>query len=537
MSENAASPTQESGAFSMILFWIAILCVAVPCYMIQGSYLVNGNISWLLMAAERLLQGQSMSVHIYETNPPLSIIIYIPHVIAAKLFGIPLPVASYYVTSLFVIFSVITMNALVRHLSYISDTQRYCFIACYTLSVTIITTVFYSDREHMILLGLAPFVFTQFLLLHRIELPKILVYVVFIIGAFCVLVKPHYGLLPTVFLMTRLIKHRQINFFKAPDFQVLAIMTLLYIGVITIFFYDYVTIIFPDVATLYVNSGSDFLSILNASQIHMLAYVAFFFFELFREDLSKQQKSLVLFMYGCCMMCLVPYYVQLKGFYNHLIPAYAFFMMGLCLTLMFRSENLIKIKNLSFLQFIIPFAALMSVANAISPLNTDFPKHKNIPDMPVTKVLEEKCPKPCTFFAFHGDIEIMNPTAAYMGYTHGSRFPVYWFLPQVLRSLEDESQRENGQTLMNKYTQMLAEDLEYYKPDILLIAQDIPVAYLTTFNFMSFFALNENVKEQFEQHYEKDGVLEFDRAQYFAGTTLEYSYTLKFQIYRRKPNP
>ena len=157
--------------------------------------------------------------------------------------------------------------------------------------------------------------------------------------------------------------------------------------------------------------------------------------------------------------------------------------------------------------------------------------------MPVAEVLEEKCPKPCTFFAFHGDIEIMNPTAAYMGYNHGSRFPVFWFLPQVLATLEDNKARENGLSLMDKYTQMVAEDLEYYKPDILLIAQDIPVAYLTTFNFISFFAHNEHVKRELEEHYEKDGILEFDRAQYFSGTTLEYSYTLTFQIYRRKSNP
>ena len=522
---------------NIALFWIAIFCVAIPCYMVQGSYLVNGNISWLLMAAERLLQGQSMSEHIYETNPPLSIIIYTPHVLAAKLLGMKLPIASYYVTSIFVLLSVVTMNKLIRYLPHIPNIQRYSFIACYALSITIITTVFYSDREHLILLGLAPFVVTQFMLLHRIALPKLLVYCVFIVGAFCILVKPHYGLLPTVFLLTRLIKHRQVNFFKAPDFQVLAIMTLLYIGVMAIFFYDYVTIIFPDVATLYVNSGSDFLSIMNASQIHMLAYIAFFLFEVFREDLKKPQKSLVVFIYSCCILCLVPYYVQLKGFYNHLIPAYAFFMMGLCLTLMFRSENLIKLKKLSFLQLLIPFIALMSVANAISPLNTDFPQHKNIPNMPVAEVLEEKCPKPCTFFAFHGDIEIMNPTAAYMGYNHGSRFPVFWFLPQVLATLEDNKARENGLSLMDKYTQMVAEDLEYYKPDILLIAQDIPVAYLTTFNFISFFAHNEHVKRELEEHYEKDGILEFDRAQYFSGTTLEYSYTLTFQIYRRKSNP
>lgn len=525
-------------AVNIAMFWIAILCIALPSLMIQSQYLVNGNISWLLIAADRLLHGQSMSQNIYETNPPLSIIIYIPHVLAAKLMGVKLPVMSYYVTSFFIILSVITTYKITTYITHLSIIQRYTFVACYALCTTLITTVFFSDREHLILLGLAPFVLLQFLLLERVTIPKTLLYSVCFVGAFCVLIKPHYGLLPTVFLVTRLIKHRQINFFKAPDFQALSIMTLIYIGAVLTYFHDYVSIILPDVFALYAQSGADFFAILDASQIHMLAYITFFLFEVFREDLKKHQKSLVVFIYSCCILSLVPYYVQLKGYYNHLIPAYAFFMMGLCLTLMFRSESLIKVKKLNILQFIIPFVALMSLANAISPLNTDFPKHKNIPQMPVSRFLEEHCPAPCTYFAFHGDIEIMNPTTAYMGYVHASRFPVFWFLPRILTLLRDEDPkiRETGLTLMNKYTAMAAEDLIQYKPDILLIAIDLPVDNLKTFTFLSFFGLNQDFKQEIDQNYEKLGILEFDRVEYFTGTTLEYSYTLKYQAYKRKTN-
>ena len=311
-------------------------------------------------------------------------------------------------------------------------------------------------------------------------------------------------------------------------------MTILYMATILIFFGDYVHVIFPDVVTLYANSGSDFFAILNASQIHMLAYLSFFLFELFREDLKKEQKALVIFIYCCCLLSMVPYYVQMKGFYNHLVPAYAFFMTAFSLSIMFRISYFIK--KLPVLQIVIPFLCIFSIANALSPLNLDFPKHKDIQDLPVAFYLEKECEKPCTFFAFHGDIEIMNPTAARMKYQHGSRFPSLWFLPQILEGLRSDNpeEKEKAQKLKEKYTKFIIEDLEYYKPSILLIAVDLPIGVLPAFNFMEFFGDNSKLPPLIDNNYEKMDNLEFDRAQYFKGTTLEWTYILKFDVYKRK---
>lgn len=519
---------------NIITFIVALLCVAIPCIVIQGQYLVNGNISWLLMAADRLLDGQKMSEHIYETNPPLSIMIYAPHVLFAKFSGLPLPVASFYVTSLFAVLSVIMVHAIIKRFPMLTDVQRLGFLACYALSITWITTVFYADREHLIILGLIPFMLCQFAMMQRITLPRLLMYVVFIIGTLCVLIKPHYGLLPTVFLITRLIKHRKINFFKEPDFIILSAMTLLYVAIVFMFFRDYITVILPDVVTLYANSGGDLFSILRASQIHMLAYLSVFLFEAFKEDLKKEQKQLVMFLYGCCLLCLVPYYIQMKGFYNHLVPAYAFFMIGLSLSIMFRVAGIIK--KYAALQIIIPVGCLLSLSNAISPMNTEFPKSSDIPNLPVAKFLEAECTKPCTFFSFHGNIEIMNPTAAMMGYRHGTRFPSLWFLPQILEGLrsDDSRTREQALQLKMKYLAFVAEDLDYYKPSVLLIAADLPIGAVPAFNFMEFFGDNPDIRRIINEDYTKTKPFEFDRVEYFKGTTLEWSYILKYDVYKRK---
>lgn len=519
---------------NLLAFWAAIACVALLCVLVQSNYLVNGNISWLLMGAERLLMGQSMSQHVYESNPPMSLIIYFPHVLLGWLTKWPLPIASFYVTGLEIIISTLATHAIIKRFDFLKKEQHLAFIACYTISITLITTVFFSEREHFIILGLAPFMLCQFALMENIKLPKALMYVVFAIGAVCILIKPHYGLVPAVFLLTRLIKHKSINFLKEPDFIALSSTVLLYVGVIFIIFPDFINIIFPNIINYYLPSGKEFVITLGATKLYTLIYICAYFLEVFQTDLKKKEKAFVLFIYACCLLCMVPYYVQLKGFYNHLIPAYSFFVMGLSLSIILRLK---KIKGkLSSLQIIIPFVLVLFVISNISPLNNNFATHKDLEQFPATAFLEKECEKPCTFFAFHGDVEIFNPTAALMGYTVGTRFSGMWFFSQLLINLESKDPLPLAQAKqdLEKTYKMVTEDLEHYEPSILLIAKDLKVETQDKFDFISFFSKHPPFKHIIKEHYEKTGILKFDRGLYFKGTSLKDEFILDFDIYKRR---
>lgn len=504
----------------------ALICIAYPWFTIQGQYLVNGNISWLLMAAERLLAGQDLVQNIYETNPPLNILIYTPHVIFAKVSGLPLTIASFYVTSFLVILSSLGVYAIVRKFDQLNAFEKNTFILIHLIATTLATSVFFSDREHFIILGLIPFILCQYALTEKIKLNSILLWAVMTTGAICILVKPHYGLLPTIFLLHRAISHRTYKVVFHPDFMALAIATLSYITMILIIFPDFVTTILPDVLTLYAGRSQNVSEIINASRIHLILYLSLLLFEMFREDLPKEKKRLLIWLQLSCAMCMVPYYVQMKGFYNHLLPAYSFFILGLCLSFAFRITK--TSKKAPIFAVIIPLCVAAGVIKIFSPLNTNFPKQNDIPNLPVATFLEEHCSKPCTFYAFHGDIEIFNPTAARMGYTHATRFPSLWFIPKIFKETDQHEQ------LKEKYTQFVAEDLNRYKPSVILLAKDLPVG-TQIFHFMDFFGTHPDIKKLFEQHYKKTEDFEFDRSSYFKGTTLQASYIYKYDVYTLNP--
>ena len=265
--------------FAGIMALTAYLCITV-----QGNYAVNGNISWLLIGAERLLQGKTMVEHIYESNPPLSLIIYIPHVLFSRAAGLPMPIGSFYVTGFFTILSVLATYSIVKRLPFLNKAETLSFTACYTIAVTITTVVFYSEREHIMILAFAPFLLAQFALMERVTLPKNLSIPVFLLGALAVMIKPHYGLAPTIFLLARMVKHKTFNPIKQPDFLALSTITLLYIGSIFIFFSDYTQVIFFDLINLYIGSGTDLLVVLQASRMLALLYLCVFMIEFFQSS-------------------------------------------------------------------------------------------------------------------------------------------------------------------------------------------------------------------------------------------------------------
>lgn len=478
------------------------------------------------MAAERLISGQNLIDHIYETNPPLNIMIYTPHVLFSKIIGLPLTIGAFYVTSFFVILSTLSVHLVLKSFTYLSKFEKATFILAHFVAITLATSLFFSDREHFIILGLIPFILCQHALTERIEIKSKILWPILIVGAICILIKPHYGLIPTIFLLNRAVNHRTLKIVFHPDFLALASATIGYILITIIFFNDFVTLILPDVLTLYAGASQNLSDIIKSSQIHLVLYLSVLFFELFREDLPENKKRFLIWFHLSCLICMVPYYVQMKGFYNHIVPAYAFFLIGTAMSFCFRIFN--KSQKAPIFALIIPLCVMAGIIKTFSPLNTDFPKQSDVPNLPVAQYIEEYCQKPCTFFAFHSDIEIINPTAARMGYTHATRFPSFWFLPKIVKNPEKHND------LKEKYINYVAEDLTYYKPHIILIAKDLQVGS-SIFDFVNFFGVHPDIKKLLQQKYTKTENFKFDKAAYFKGTTAQTSYIYEYDVYKLNP--
>lgn len=525
-----------------ILTILTALLALSPWLYVHTQAMVNGNVAWLLIAAGRMLDGLSMAQSIYETNPPMSILFYTPHVLAMRFFHLPPEIGPPLVTALMLLLSLLASAKILKGFEYLNALERNAVLIAQTVALTSLSAIYFMDREHLMLMALIPFLLSQLALTEKRPPPPALLWPVMIAGAFAVLVKPHYGLLPAALILHRLIAHRNLNLLRQPDFAILAIATLAYIALIALAFRDYLEIILPDVLDYYAGQSNK-AQTFRLFKPHVSVYLILLFAELLLNDLDKPKKRLLIVLYACALLALVPLLVQMKGFYNHLLPAFGFGVIAISLSAVFRLERLLG-KRTTLLTVLVPLMIVGIPYLLVKPA-WKYPGGYEIAHMPVARFLNENCPQPCSFFAFHGDIETMNPTSFYTGYTHGTRFPSYWMLPRLLWEME---KLENGGTSSSapgkleetkqKYALFAAQDLENFKPKILLIGTNIDILGKGEFfDYVAFFSANETFRKTLAENYEKTDTFEFDRAEYFRGTSLGQTFILSYDVYRRKDLP
>ncbi len=508
---------------------LALIFVCLPSIYYQGQYWVNGNISWLMIAAERLLNGQSLSGHIYETNPPLSIVLYTPHVLLSHITGVAKVDIVYPFTLLCALLSTLSIYKIIKPWVVITDHQKASLLFGYFAAVTIGTTLSISEREHYIALALVPFILCQYNLSHNIKTPNLIIWPVLIIGAAIILVKPHYGIVPSYFLLQRLLKDKNINTIFKVDFWSLSVMTSLYALLLATIFSDYITDIFHDVVTLYFGHP-DITTTMKTAEMFLVVFFLMPAIELFQKDLSKEQRRLLFTFYCGCLLCLIPYFVQMKGYYYHMVPAYVFFLCGLTLSLSLRMPSIFK--NIPIMQSLIPAIAILSFLNVFSQLSTNVLTKDEIKELPISHYLQKECTQPCTFYAFHGDIETFIPISFALRYEFGSRFSAYWFLPELVKGLNSDKNSKYD-LIHYKYSTLVARDFEYYKPSLLLIHRNIHITPDGAFEYTKFFKNNTKFKRIIEDDYRFIETRSFDSAPYFKGTTLGGQHMMDFDIYKR----
>src|SRR5688500_18445689 len=116
-------------------FWLLLLCLLLlPWFAVFSNYALRDEISWLLEAGRRLIEGGSFYKDAYELNPPLSTIIYMPAIFAEKITGVPLHYA-YFGYILFLIFlSAFFISVIIKKYDFLSDGESKAFISGYVFS-------------------------------------------------------------------------------------------------------------------------------------------------------------------------------------------------------------------------------------------------------------------------------------------------------------------------------------------------------------------------------------------------------------------
>lgn len=509
--------------------WLAVLLAAglLPWLFFYVQAGLNGNVTWLLTAADRMLAGEAMAETYFEVNPPLSIIYHLPPVALHRILPVPLHflVVGYFLA--LIALSVFAFHRLTGYWEFLDNTQKQLLTAAYLIANTVLLPLAIGEREHIIILGLAPFMAMQLSLTWGYSLPGRLKWTVALACAPAALLKPHFGLLPTLLLVHRMVgQKRFVSIVKDPDFIGLAASSLLYLAVIFAFFADYVRVILPDVLALYVsNRHYDFA--LRMLLNHLFVFALVCGVDSIFSPLRGRQRQLLFLLYLGAFLSLVPVAVQMKSFYYHLLPALVFFFCGVGFSAL---AWLQKYRARGHCAAAIVVVLLLAGAYTFVPVPWAYPQYRDFSRLPLAAALA-KCPKPCPVFIFNDSVEIVHPTLFYTGRQHASRFPSLWFLPKLIADPESRKTK----AYIEKYAAFIAADLRRHKPELLLIGRyEHPPESGQIFDFIEFFSPSPAFRQELAA-YTRERSISFDRRPYFAGTDLGEREEIKtYEVYVRR---
>lgn len=516
--------------FTTVLLGVALLAVAGAACLWAACILrtpPHSDVLWLIEGLSRWLSGYSSAAFIYEPNPPYNLFTYALPYFVSKATGLDMGIALFaYIMALLGVSGAMLAYGLSSILK-LPQPATVLVVASYILALTVMTTSVYAEREHIIAMVIVPFALLQWGITQRVPLKAGIVWPFFLLGSLIIFMKPHHGLIPALMILHRLWLRRDLSLIKDPDFISLVFCSLIYVSVNVLLFPDYINIVLPEVLSLYVttiNTGVHQQAAMLAVPCVLVGLAGWIL-------RNRYDAGLLILLLGAGALCsLVPFVVQQKGFFYHLLPMFAFFLPSAALCLAWFMEREVRLSK----AIAAALTTLMMVAGVLYIFrpNFDLPTHDDYMSMPLTKLVQAGClseTDDCRFLMFSDSMGIVHETAYETGYLHASRFPSFWFLPSIL-SLET-TDPDRARILKNDYAERIAEDLEAFKPQTILIAR-LDLTGKGTFDFPAYWSVSPAFQRAWSA-YRPEGSVEISYGDYYPGTLAVADAPLVFDIYRR----
>jgi hypothetical protein len=313
-------------AASAVLPWASIIVLFVAAVVLRHFLASNTDVSWLLTVGERILDGQRLYVDVIETNPPMAVLVYIPGIVIAREFGLPVEVVTdgLVFASIFVSLAIVTR--ILKNSAVVEGVNggRLATFAFFVLAILPMET--FGQREHIAMVELLPLL-ALFIVRMKGEQPSAWLAVIAGIGAgLAATFKPHFaiGLFCAVGCLTIYLRSWKAAF--TPETLTAAAVVLLYAASVAAFFPAYFTVILPLVRDIYIPVGLSFQALLEKPPLLIWGVAIVTTVALTRHDKIDVACLLLL---AASLGFAAAFFLQRKGWPYHSYPMLALAMLAL----------------------------------------------------------------------------------------------------------------------------------------------------------------------------------------------------------------
>ncbi|MGH1404492.1 MAG: hypothetical protein ACRBDL_09630 [Alphaproteobacteria bacterium] len=473
--------------------------------------LMNMDVGWLLQCLDRFLSGGTYSENFYETNPPLSFLIYLP---AYPLYSYLEWDALHAIMTIFLFYiglSTLAMVGLLRQLNLTRD-SIILIISGYLIVDTWAAGMSFGQRDHLVFTFLIPLCLYQYLSTMQKPIPTWLSALSIILGGIAICLKPYYGLVTALLFVHRLYKTRSLSqCIVSKDFLGLVIIGGSYIAFVATTTPDFLSVILPEVLSLYSIDKPYPLS----SRFFYIGYAvvatAFAYF-LKKETITGQNIRICVFILtGFSILCFIPYLLQNKGFHYHAFPSMAFGMLALFLSTYNVITEIIKKPNTALVIACIIISSL-TYSVTIGKTTSQFLTAKQYLKTPLIASITDN--------AWNGTFTVYDFKSTFTalpflsGLNNGSRFGQLWPLYNLSLlhgMVKTEEERDQVKKDMMAVVDLLVEDIEKQPPSVIAIPRyPDPATQKETDAFLTFLRTHQQFDENLK-NYHFEGTKKYNR--------------------------
>ncbi len=434
---------------------MAAVLVALAAIVLRAVSLEGADVSWLLTVGERMLDGPRLYVDIWETNPPLSPLIYLPGVAAARALGVSPELMTGIFAGLSVVISGLLILAILRAGNLLQEGGN--FILAFDFAAAFLPLDAFAQREHVALLAVLPIVALAAVRAEARPVAVIIALAAGVGGGFAMSIKPYFALaifFPYAFAALR---RRSLRPIFSPEIFLPGSLVLAYGVAVAVWYPEFYGTMLPVLADTYRYGRQPLLFLLSLPQFTCYLLLATTAVMALRP---RRWPSLPTALLLASVAFPLAYLDQGQGWVYHLLPGFALALLATWTALEIplgenREQSLVPALTLVG-------AFLAAVVLAPRPMETRALFAE-------IAAMEISAP---TVLGIGPDIAVGHPISRVLGGRWAGSAPSQWMSKSALQRASNDPENEALAQRLQKYLDrdraLLVGDIARHRPDILI---------------------------------------------------------------------
>lgn len=231
------------------LRWTFVAAILLVVLLIQIPVVLNADLACLLTEGEKVLDGRKLGVDLFELNPPLSVYLYMPASMLARVTGIA-PEIIVIILVMIEIVGVLFMIDRAAAAAKLGAGERSVSTYLFVFLFAILPVGVFGQREHIAVIALAPFVAIT-AIRWRVLAPGPIAVLAGLAAGLAMSIKPHLALVLGFPIILGVFRQRSVKPLFTPEACAAAAVVIGYGAVVVLVFPDYLLTYAPMVTAAY----------------------------------------------------------------------------------------------------------------------------------------------------------------------------------------------------------------------------------------------------------------------------------------------